>query len=34
MLFIEELREPFDEHVARVLEAMQSIAGELGVDGT
>jgi putative nucleotidyltransferase with HDIG domain len=34
MLFIEELGEPFDEHVARVLEAMQSIAGELGVDGT
>jgi putative nucleotidyltransferase with HDIG domain len=34
MLFIEELGVPFDEHVARVLEAMQSIAGELGVDGT
>jgi putative nucleotidyltransferase with HDIG domain len=34
LLFIEELGEPFDEHVARVLEAMQSIAGELGVDGT
>ncbi|MBX2998444.1 MAG: HDIG domain-containing protein [Caldilineaceae bacterium] len=33
MLFIEELGEPFDEHVARVLEAMQSIASELGVDG-
>lgn len=34
MFFIEELGEPFDEHVARVLEAMQSIAAELGVDGT
>jgi putative nucleotidyltransferase with HDIG domain len=34
MIFIEELGEPFDEHVTRVLEAMQSIAGELGVDGT
>lgn len=34
MLFIEELGEPFDEHVARVLEAMQSIASELGVDGS
>lgn len=33
LAFIEELGEPFDEHVARVLEAMQSIAAELGVDG-
>jgi putative nucleotidyltransferase with HDIG domain len=33
MHFIEELGVPFDEHIARVLEAMQSIAGELGVDG-
>lgn len=33
MHFIEELGVPFDEHIARVLEAMQSIASELGVDG-
>jgi len=33
MEFIEELGEPFDEHVSRVLEAMQEIAGELGVAG-
>lgn len=33
MHYIEALGEPFDEHVARVLEAMQSIATELGVDG-
>ncbi len=31
--FIEELGEPFDEHVARVLAAMQGIADELGVGG-
>jgi len=30
---IEALDEPFDEHVQRVLEAMQGIAGELGVGG-
>jgi putative nucleotidyltransferase with HDIG domain len=29
--FIEDLGEPFDEHVQRVLAAMQGIAGELGV---
>jgi putative nucleotidyltransferase with HDIG domain len=34
MHFIEELGEPFDEHVARVLGAMQEIAGELGVAGS
>lgn len=33
MHFIEELGVPFDEHVQRVLEAMQGIATELGVDG-
>ena len=32
--FIEELGVPFDEHVQRVLEAMQGIAGELGVAGS
>lgn len=32
MQFIEELGEPFDEHVERVLVAMQGIAAELGVD--
>lgn len=31
MLFIEELGEPFTEHVARVLDAMKGIADELGV---
>ena len=31
--FIEELGEPFDEHVQRVLSAMQGIAEELGVAG-
>ena len=34
MEFIEELGVPFDEHVGRVLEAMQGIAEELGVAGT
>ncbi len=34
MLFIEELGVPFEEHVTRVLTAMQGIAGELGVGGT
>lgn len=33
MHFIEELGEPFDEHVERVLTAMQGIAEELGVAG-
>jgi predicted hydrolase (HD superfamily) len=33
MLFIEELGVPFDEHVERVLTAMQGIARELGVAG-
>jgi putative nucleotidyltransferase with HDIG domain len=33
MLFIEELGEPFDEHVQRVLDAMKGIAEELGVAG-
>ncbi|MEZ4637388.1 MAG: HDIG domain-containing protein [Caldilineaceae bacterium] len=33
MMFIEELGEPFDEHVARVLAAMQEIAEDLGVAG-
>lgn len=33
MEFIEELGVPFDEHVGRVLEAMQGIAEELGVAG-
>ncbi len=31
--FIEELGVPFDEHVQRVLTAMQGIAGELGLAG-
>jgi len=34
MHFIEALGVPFDEHVGRVLEAMQGIATELGVDGS
>lgn len=33
MHFIEGLGEPFDEHVERVLVAMQGIAAELGVAG-
>ena len=33
MEFIEELGVPFDEHVQRVLTAMQGIAEELGVGG-
>lgn len=33
MEFIEDLGIPFDEHVGRVLEAMQEIAEELGVAG-
>ena len=33
MEFIEELGVPFDEHVQRVLDAMQGVATELGVDG-
>ena len=33
MEFIEELGVPFDEHVERVLAAMQGIAEELGVGG-
>ena len=33
MVFIEELGVPFDEHVQRVLTAMQGIAVELGVAG-
>jgi putative nucleotidyltransferase with HDIG domain len=33
MHFIEVLGIPFDEHVQRVLEAMQGIANELGVGG-
>ena len=33
MIFIEELGVPFDEHVQRVLTAMQGIAPELGVAG-
>jgi len=33
MLFIEELGVPFDDHVQRVLTAMQGIAAELGVAG-
>ncbi|MEZ4713708.1 MAG: HDIG domain-containing protein [Caldilineaceae bacterium] len=33
MEFIEDLGEPFDEHVTRVLQAMQEIAEELGVAG-
>jgi len=31
--FIEELGEPFDEHVQRVLDAMKGVAEELGVAG-
>jgi putative nucleotidyltransferase with HDIG domain len=34
MVFIEELGVPFEEHVERVLSAMQGIAEELGVSGT
>jgi putative nucleotidyltransferase with HDIG domain len=34
MVFIEELGVPFEEHVERVLTAMQGIAAELGVSGT
>jgi putative nucleotidyltransferase with HDIG domain len=34
MLFIDELGEPFDEHVGRVLTAMKGIADELGVGGS
>ena len=30
----EELGEPFDEHVQRVIEAMKSIAAELGLEAT
>ncbi|MGL4649538.1 MAG: HD domain-containing protein [Caldilineaceae bacterium] len=33
MLFIEELGVPFEEHLARVLAAMQAIAEDLGVAG-
>ena len=33
MEFIEDLGVPFDEHVQRVLDAMQGVASELGVDG-
>lgn len=33
MHFIEELGEPFNEHVGRVLDAMKGIASELGVSG-
>lgn len=33
MIFIEELGVPFDEHVERVLVAMQGVAEELGVAG-
>jgi putative nucleotidyltransferase with HDIG domain len=33
LAYIEELGEPFDEHVERVLEAMKSIAPQLGVAG-
>jgi len=33
MLFIEELGVPFDDHVQRVLTAMQGIAAELGIAG-
>jgi len=33
MAYIQELGVPFDEHVARVLEAMQGIAQELGLAG-
>lgn len=34
MAYIQELGVPFDEHVARVLEAMQGIAEDLGLAGT
>ena len=33
MAFVEELGVPFDEHVGRVLAAMQGVAEELGVAG-
>ena len=33
MEFIEDLGVPFDEHVQRVLTAMQAIAEDLGVAG-
>jgi putative nucleotidyltransferase with HDIG domain len=33
LAYIEDLGEPFDQHVDRVLVAMQGIAAELGVDG-
>ena len=33
MIFIEELGVPFDEHVGRVLAAMQGVAEDLGVAG-
>ncbi len=33
LAYIQELGVPFDEHVARVLEAMQGIAQELGLAG-
>jgi len=33
MQYIEELGVPFDEHVNRVLEAMQGVAADLGVAG-
>lgn len=32
--FIEDLGVDFDDHVGRVLEAMQGVASELGVDGS
>ena len=31
--FIEELGEPFDDHVQRVLDAMKEVAAQLGVSG-
>ena len=33
MAYIEELGVPFDEHIQRMLEAMQGVAEELGVAG-
>ncbi len=33
LAFIEELGEPFDEHVSRVLSAMQDAAADLGLEG-
>lgn len=33
LAYIEELGEPFDEHVTRVLQAMQGVADDLGVGG-